>query len=315
MQNDDSSRPNESTTNTDLSQQSRRAFLRRTTAAAVGMGVLSGFADHARADAVLPPIVSTRDYYSYERDGQGPGAPYTFTLADGYTETDYELGMGTPGLDAPCDEVAIIVHGWDNNEDDAREKFATAVMELAPHYSGRFVGYSWDADISGGGVWNGPRKAANRNGTHLAQFLVDLRNACMSSRIHLLGHSLGARVVLSALDVLNDRDDWLSWYKLHSVCLFGAAVDNETPAVSPYDSAIAGETGRTFNFYSTEDDVLSIFYGGVEGDQALGEDGVESGQTPPKNYTDIDVTGSVGDEHSGYLKNISKEMADKMQWG
>lgn len=315
MQNDDSSRPNESTTNTDLSQQSRRAFLRRTTAAAVGMGVLSGFADHARADA-LPPIVSTRDYYSYERDGQGPGAPYAFTLADGYTETDYELGMGTPGLDAPCDEVAIIVHGWDNNEDNAREKFATAVQKLTQQtYAGRYVGYSWDADISGGGVWNGPRKAANRNGTHLAQFLVDLRNACMNSRIHLLGHSLGARVVLSALNVLNERDDWLDWYKLHSVCLFGAAVDNETPAVAPYDSAIRGETGRTFNFYSTEDDVLSGLYWLVEQDQALGEDGVESGETHPGNYADIDVTSSVGDDHSGYLANISDQISNKMQWG
>ncbi len=314
MQNDDSSRPNESTTNTDLSQQSRRAFLRRTTTAAVGLGMFSGFADHARADALPPPTVSTRDYY--EKRYPGPGAPRTITLADGYTETDYDTIHDIPGLDAPCDEVAIIVHGWQNDEKKANEKFATAVQELSQQtYSGRYVGYSWDADIGKSWEWDGPREVANRNGTHLAQFLVDLRNACMNSRLHLLGHSLGARVVLSALNVLNGRDDWLDWYKLHSVHLFGAAVDNETPAVAPYDSAIRGETGRTFNFHSTEDDVLSRYYWGVEYDQALGEDGVESGKTPPENYTDIDVTGPVGDEHSGYLTNISDRISNKMQWG
>ena len=53
-------------------------------------------------------------------------------------------------------------------------------------------------------------------------------NNCEELKIRLIGHSLGARVVLSSLDYLQNNELWNSKnFKIESVHLLGAAVDNE----------------------------------------------------------------------------------------
>lgn len=308
MENDDTPRANESTITPPGT--SRRTFLKRASAAAIGVGMFGGIADRTTAAAVLPPEVSTRGYYSINARADP-------ILADRYTKTGYNTLDAIPGLNTECDEVAILVHGWNNNESKAREMFGNAVLGLSNNgYSGVSIGYSWDSDVGVKSpyVWKAQQEIAIANATHLAQLIVDLRKRCMDHRIHLLGHSLGAEVILNALSVLNRRDDWLEWYKLHSVCLFGAAVHNEMPAAIPYYGGIRYETGRTFNFHSTKDSVLRGIYPVAAYDQALGRTGIESGEEPPKNYTDIDVTDSVGTDHSGYLGYASDEIVNGMQW-
>lgn len=306
MGNDDTPRANESTITPPGT--SRRTFLKRTSAAAIGVGMFGGLADRTTAAAVLPPTVSTRGYYSVNARADA-------VRADGYAKTDYDTLGDIPGLDTECEEVVILVHGWNSNDEEAKRMFGESVLKLTNSgYSGGLIGYSWDSKVSTPYIWKGRQDIAIENGTHLAQFIVNLRKACMDHRIHLLGHSLGAEVILNALSVLNRRDDWLELYKLHSVCLIGAAVHNEMPAAIPYYGGIRYETGRMFNFHSTKDTALRLIYPGMEYDQALGRTGIESGEEPPKNYTDIDVTDSVGTDHSGYLDYASDEIVNRMQW-
>lgn len=76
--------------------------------------------------------------------------------------------------------------------------------------------------------------------------------------------------------------------------------------------AVANETDATFNYYSEEDDVLKYAYNSFEWDQALGETGIESGNTAPSNHTDRNVTSQVGGDHSSYLANCSDDIVADM---
>ena len=70
------------------------------------------------------------------------------------------------------------------------------------------------------------------NGPKLAQFILDYMDNCKNenkeSKFRLISHSLGARVILSSLESLHKNTIWNNNnYKITSVHLLGAAVDNE----------------------------------------------------------------------------------------
>lgn len=138
----------------------------------------------------------------------------------------------------------------------------------------------------------------------------------------MIGHSLGARVIMSSLDSLHKDPVWKNKnFKIASVHLIGAAVDNEEISKNPYDilsdytnwgtaksdygEAIEDEVVKFYNLYNSKDKVLTPnsinpyspyqVYPSFEGDLALGQNG---SQTVPKisipsNYVDINVTKEI----------------------
>jgi hypothetical protein len=135
-------------------------------------------------------------------------------------------------------ETAIIVHGWPLNESQAKERFDRVKMSLENNnYSIPIVGFSWPSDT----VWVGAKFIAKDNGPKLANFTFSLMNTCKHQhnkdvKIRLIGHSLGARVILSSLDILHSNPEWNSTgFKIASVHLLGAAVDNEEVSKNPQD--------------------------------------------------------------------------------
>jgi hypothetical protein len=123
---------------------------------------------------------------------------------------------------------------------------------------------------------------AKENGSKLAQFLLDLKNYCIEHsdnniEIRLVGHSLGSRVILSALNSLDNNSEWnLSEFKILTVNLLGGAVDNyevlrenndipvDDNIKAYYGNAIENQVTNFYNMYNYEDDVLEEKIGTFE---------------------------------------------------
>ncbi len=163
-------------------------------------------------------------------------------------------------------------------------------------YEGTVIGYSWDSDIAGKLGFGLAEDCADKNAPKLARFLTEYRRACPNGVLRLVSHSLGARVIMETLKVLEANK---SGIKIDSVHMLGAAIDNEAPTREWPASyrAFANRVGHTFNYWNSDDPVLTFAYPGWP----LGESGVEWGNTPPKNYTDIKVTAQAGSSHSNYM--------------
>ncbi len=260
------------------------------------------FAFNNQPQERLTPIVSTRGHFD-EHIFDNP------TLTKGHTETDYSTIGSIPGINSPCpDEIVIYVHGFQNDEQDAIDNFNTAKKSLEKNgYTGPVIGFSWDSD-TGPLDFDDAKMIAEKNGKKLAQFIVDYKLKCPDTKVRLIGHSMGARVILNALQSLHGNATWnTNNWKVATVHVVGAAVDNEEVSKNDgFGNAIEDEVGDFYNKFNYEDNVLSRWYWPEEGDQALGEDGAQKGIPLPSNYHEEDVTKEVGDNHSGYSGTLDR---------
>lgn len=290
----------------------RRTFL---TTAAVSTAGAAAFGATPAIAATDVPAVSTRGHFDDDGD-----------LVDGYGRYDYDTDGTVPGVGGDCvADATVMVHGWWKKGDDeeaeaaAEAKFEECDAELDDDgYRGVVLGYSWDNDVDSDAWdygWSTAKDVAEENGYKLAQFLLDYKNACDGGTIRLIGHSLGARVIFSALSVLDGSSYWNDpGYAVQSVHFIGGAVDNEYPTTKhePGYRAVTDQTDRSYNYHSEDDEVLEWAYSSFEWDRALGETGAESGHDVPSNYADVDVTDQVGDDHSGYLEHCADEIVAHM---
>jgi hypothetical protein len=173
--------------------------------------------------------------------------------------------------------------------------------------------------------WEISKVIAKSNGLKLAQFLLDFKKKCPKTDIRLIAHSLGSRIVLSSLDYLNKNPEWNNKnFKIESVHLLGAAVDDEEISKDPFDmvkdqtnrykinlfelksplilngtklaygEAIENEVGKFTNQYSSGYDSLEWFYPMAERyDSALGQTGAEKRISLPTNYNETDVKDEI----------------------
>jgi hypothetical protein len=225
-------------------------------------------------------------------------------------------------------EVAIIVHGWWINEDKAKERFDRVKMSLENNsYSIPIIGFSWGSDTE----WSAAKAIAKWNGPKLADFIFNLANICKQqqqqeknneTKIRLIGHSLGSRVILSSLDSLHKNSTWNNNnFTITSVHLMGAAVDNEEISKNPkdilndrtnwntlksdYGEDIQSEVITFYNLFNPKDNAFepnsinpfSPFqvYPSFEGDLALGQNGSQTfpNITLPSNYVQKDVQNEI----------------------
>ena len=286
-------------------------------------------------------IVSTRGHFDESGNLNDDSKPYdSFNIAS----------LGCPN------ESVIYVHGvWTAKDgpsearkpvfENAIEIFDRARLSLESlGYTFPVIGFSWDSDteISSSG-WNHAKLIAKENGPKLAQFIVDFKDKCPQTKIRVIAHSLGARVVLSSMDSLNNNQAWNNKnFHIASVHLMGADVNSDEVSknaadvlssdgiTSAYGKDIEEEVTQFYNLIDPEDDALEpgfvsiglfgslfytnwnpfeiqpVYYPFYEQDLALGQEGMSSGISDtnrPRNYVDIDM-----DE--GEIPNISDADAD-----
>ena len=137
------------------------------------------------------------------------------------------------------------------------------------------------------------------------------------TKIRLIGHSMGARVILSALDSLNNDQLWnKNHFKIASVHLLGPAVDDEEVSKnivyilknpsslfdtsewfdpygvkSAYGKAIENVVVKFNNLYNPKDKVLGgpFLYKFYDQDNPLGLEGRQKETAKPSNYIETDV--------------------------
>ena len=176
----------------------------------------------------------------------------------------------------PCPaSIVIYVHGFQNTEDDANSNFMQAETALmAQGYEGTVIGFSWDSDV-GSLDFDTAREAANLNGKVLAGVIKRMKQRCPDMKINLMSHSLGARVILTALECGGCAD---------TVQLIAPAVDNEVLQEDEEFGAdeITENAGDDLKiWYNDEDDILGGTYPLEEGDSALGSAGTEDADCLP----------------------------------
>jgi hypothetical protein len=254
--------------------------------------------------------LSTRDFFNLNTgDITGLGETHSAAVPD------FQLNQQS------CPEdLAIYVHGVWAGENEAKEQYdrVKGSYQLALRDLGQtmqpmpLVMYTWDSDtirdLQGVG-WNIANRIANDNGQFLANSIVKLNNDCQShTSIHIIAHSLGARVVLSALHELGSTN-----LKIKSVHFIGAAADNEKISKNPSDAdnSSPSDNGIVYgmdiekhvmafhNLFNPEDNYLQsgripFYYPFYENDLALGYRGVDPTIVDlPQNYSQENVQNEV----------------------
>jgi hypothetical protein len=273
---------------------------------------------------------------SYQQQAQPPSSPEWilstrhffdtstgFMTAEGQQHSTAVANFQLNEQNCPTD-LAIYIHGVWAEEPQAIEQYerVKGSYQLALNSLGQniqpmpVVLYSWDSDtpidILGIG-WDIAKDIANGNGQFLANSIIELNNDCHSNLgIHIIAHSLGARVVLSALRELGTTN-----LKINSVHLIGAAVDNEEISMNTsdtrdslhdddvvYGDAIASHVTKFHNLFDPEDDRLQNgrepyeYYPFYENDTAIGAEGAQPGIARPPNYIERNVINEIPENTS-----------------
>lgn len=186
-------------------------------------------------------------------------------------------------------ELFVFVHGWFGDttvESQANDVLSS--VEAAGYSPDAAVAIEWPAT----NFWY-PDAESDTEG--VGAEVADLIEAFTDSgggNVRLTGHSLGGRVVYWTATSIG------SGYEIATVGGMGTAADGST--VCPdgqWHSGIETGGGTVRNYHSHNDSTVGMAYGGI-GDTALGTEGAPCDGA--SNYTDIDVTSSVG-SHLAYL--------------
>lgn len=244
-------------------------------------------------------------------------------ILPGHDRYDYTLEAGLKLNLGDEKDIVIVAHGLNNSEMKAENRFGLARESLQMNgFRGLVVGWSWDGstnwDPFGATGYHEAKHNAIANGPKLARFLLDLHAQNPTTRVHLIGYSMGARLVSEAILAL-DTDPKLdpAGWRVDSVHLLGAAIDDEELQIdSKYGRAIERRVGTFTNYFSPSDDKLGKFFPIKDGDRAVGRDDLEDPAKAPRNYVSRDVSaelkavgdggrldpsGATGRNHSGYL--------------
>ena len=198
------------------------------------------------------PRISTRGFYNLDSGITIKNQPYHL-----YPKRIFDALVGTK-------EITIMIHGLRNNAPGALTKFVTAKKRLAYlGYKNPVVGYSYDSNTTGAQYISYALHAlhtgliiAGKNGRNLAKFVTDFKQKSPETKIRLMGHSLGAHVILSMIDNLarNAKNKGI----IEAVYFFGGSIPSD--ALNPRNGSHAQRIVATKikNYYSPDDEVLRL---------------------------------------------------------
>ena len=197
------------------------------------------------------PKISTRGFYDLKTGKTLKNISY-----EAYPKTSFEKI-------SQKSEIVIMIHGLRNNKSGALAKYVIAEKRLKTlNYKYDVVGYSYDSNTAGVQYKSTALSAlkvgvtiAKKNGKNLSKFIKDLKSKNPSIKIRLMGHSLGAQVILSTVELLakNSENNGI----IESVHLFGASIPANSLSPKIHGNKFQKIVNKKIiNYYSPYDDVL-----------------------------------------------------------
>ena len=221
------------------------------------------------------PRISTRGFYSLDS-----GVTMTNQAYRLYPKRIFDTLVGTK-------EITIMIHGLRNNTSGALTKFVIAKRKLVQlGYKNPVIGYSYDSNTTGAQYILHALHAlhvgviiANKNGRNLAKFVTDFKQKSPETKIRLMGHSLGAHVILSMIKNLakNTRNKGI----IEAVYLFGGSISSDALSVKNASYVQKIVCAKIRNYYSPYDEVLRTVDDWNWADTPIGYKGAH-GKTIPK---------------------------------
>jgi len=198
------------------------------------------------------PRISTRGFYNLDSGITIKNQPYHL-----YPKRSFDALIGTK-------EITIMIHGLRNNAPGALTKFVIAKKRLVHlGYKNPVVGYSYDSNTTGAQYISYALHAlhtgliiAGKNGRNLAKFVTDFKQKSPETKIRLMGHSLGAHVILSMIDNLarNAKNKGI----IEAVYFFGGSIPSDALNSKNGSHAQRIVATKIKNYYSPDDEVLRL---------------------------------------------------------
>lgn len=221
------------------------------------------------------PRISTRGFYDLYSGRTIKNEPYRL-----YPKRDFEALIDSK-------DVTIMIHGLRNNASSALTKFVIAKKRLVQlGYKNPVIGYSYDSNTIGAQYITSTLHAlytgvtiANKNGRNLARFITDFKRKSPNTKIRVIGHSLGAHVIQSAIKNLakNTKNKGI----IEAVYFFGGSIPSNALNLKNGVAAQKIVAAKIRNYYSPDDDVLSLVDNWNWVDAPIGYRGAK-GMTIPK---------------------------------
>jgi len=242
----------------------------------------------------------------------------SYTAPDGFPAVTTR-GRVNPGTDqrgsavvdgslAEAGEALLLfVHGFGTDDPTARDQAFATASGLEAIRPLPVAAYSWDSDRE----WEPAKAMADANGPVLADWLIEWADTDGRS-IHIVGYSLGARVVcraLLALALAGGGD------AAASVSLLGGAIPHDSlRRDTPYGEAIHQLDSPVTNFHNADDRVLGWLYRLSDRTRAVGATGISDPAAAPAGYTDVDVSDTVVDHYSYFEpgEGCLPQLADRL---
>jgi esterase/lipase superfamily enzyme len=200
----------------------------------------------------IVPRISTRGYYDLLSGKTIKENSYFL-----YPKKDFEKLVGSK-------ELVIMIHGLRNDNAGAVAKTVIAKNTLR-HLGYEFpvVGFSYDSNTTGAHIIKHAKRAlvagqmiAMKNGRNLAMFIEDFKSTSPTTKIRLLGHSLGSQVILSTMENLAKKSQ--NKGMVESVHFFGASITSDVPSSKKYGPILEKIIRQKIvNYFSPTDEVLN----------------------------------------------------------
>ena len=197
------------------------------------------------------PRISTRGYYDL-KNGKTVSTN-SFYL---YPKKEFTKLIGSK-------EVTIMIHGLRNNNAGAIAKIVLARNRLRKlGYKHPVIGLSYDSNTTGVHLAKYAKRAlaagqtiAIKNGKNLGMFIEYFKESSPTTKIRLMGHSLGSQVILSTLEYLAKKKK--NSNVIESVYLFGASITDDIPSSKKYGKILSDIVNKKIvNYYAPTDEVL-----------------------------------------------------------
>ena len=156
-----------------------------------------------------------------------------------------------------AEKEVFFIPGWKTGY-SAREGCVAILKDIYPGV--KITVKSWDSDVS----WSEAKKNAENFTSVLTDELLAMPEARRKELI-VVGHSLGAKILLDAVKVLNEKK-----LKISEIVLLGAALPYDQADIS---SILPVSQNVWFNIYFPDDAFLKLLYPLAERDIALGNAG------------------------------------------